>query len=242
MAIALPALRSATRILLAGLLAAAVAVFDPSSGGRLSLAAPAVAQSTGILVVSRGRVLEEASAARRLAESERAATDALQREIDAVKVKLNAEEEELTRLRATLPREEFEPRVAAFDQSVREERRRAQSLAASLQRAYRDARRQLVEALGPILEEVRLERGALAVIDAESVLAVDPAIDVTPRVIELYDQKVSVPVVVMPDEPGARGPDMQAPGEGVPGAGPLPAPVQQGSPDAGAPVAPPEPE
>ncbi|MBK0398827.1 OmpH family outer membrane protein [Limibaculum sp. M0105] len=206
-------------------MAVTFALVSPAPGGGLRLAAPAGAQSTQVLVVSRGQVLDEASAARRLAASEQSATDALQREIDAVKLELAAEEEELTRLRTTLSRDEFELRVAAFDQRVREERRRAQSLAASLQRAYRDARRHLVEALGPILEEVRVERGALAVIDAESVLAVDESIDVTARAIELFDERVSVPVVVMPDEPGARMPGGQTPGEGMPGATPVPGAV-----------------
>ncbi|MDT8344202.1 MAG: OmpH family outer membrane protein [Thermohalobaculum sp.] len=132
------------------------------------------------------------------------ATEALQREIDAVKAALTAEEEELTRLRATLPRDAFDARVAAFDQRVREERRMAQSRAAALQRAYRDARRQLVDALGGVLEELRLELGALAILDAEGVLAVDPSIDVTARAIALFDDRISVPVVVMPVEPGSR--------------------------------------
>ncbi|MCL5777471.1 OmpH family outer membrane protein [Limibaculum sp. FT325] len=226
--------RGLRRVALAGL-SALILQLSPPAG--LPLAPAARAQEPRILVVSRGRVLEEAAAARRLAESEVAATEALQRDIDAVKAELAAEEEELTRLRAALPREEFERRVAAFDQRVREERRRAQSLAASLQRAYRDARRQLVDALAPILDEVRTERGAIAILDAASVLVADPAIDVTGRVIELYDQRVSVPVVVMPDEPGTRGgadPSQPDAVEGTSGAGAgdipaAPGPGPQGS-------------
>lgn len=184
-------------------LAAAVlgaASAGPGPGG----ADRAVAQTSPILMVSRGRVLEDVAAARHLSRAESVATESLQREIDAVRAELAAEEEELTRLRATLPRDAFDARVAAFDQRVREERRMAQSRAAALQRAYRDARRQLVDALGGVLEELRLDLGAVAILDAEGVLAVDPAIDVTARAIALFDDRVSVPVVVMPSEPGAR--------------------------------------
>jgi Skp family chaperone for outer membrane proteins len=157
-----------------------------------------------VLVVSRTAVLERTQAAERLATLEREMTTRVQAEIDAVKAELTNEEEELARLRTSLPREEFEARVATFDRRVRRERREAQSKAAALQQAFRDARRELVAALDPILEEVRVGMGARVIVNAESVLAADPSIDITRRVIALFDERVSVPVIRIPElEPGS---------------------------------------
>ena len=173
----------------------------PSPGAAQAPDGTAVAEGGTVLVVSRVRVLEEIEAARHLSQEEASATERLQREIDEVKAALTSEEEELTRLRETLPREEFEARVAAFDQRVRDERRSAQNRAAILQQIFRDARRELVDALAQVLEQVRLDLGASAIVNAESVLAHDPAIDATDRVIELFNQTVAVPVVTIPQEP-----------------------------------------
>lgn len=157
-------------------------------------AAPGVAQQRGqILVVSRGRIFEEAQAAMVLAEAEREQTAQLQAEIDEVRSALTAEEEELARLRDTLPSEEFDQRAASYDQRVRRERRRAQARAEALQQAFQDARRGLVEALDPLLEEIRLQLGAVAILDADQVLVHDPGADITEEVLERFNAAVAEP-------------------------------------------------
>jgi len=138
----------------------------------LLLAAPAAGQRREpILVVSRkrllnetrharARLLNETRHARALLEAEQRLTSELQARIDATKRELAEEEQELARLRATLPREEFEARTSAFDRKVRRERREAQRQAAALQTAFRDERVKLVAALDRVLEQVRAARGA----------------------------------------------------------------------------------
>lgn len=161
----------------------------PFAGG----AATAQPRDEPILVVSREQVLQEAAPAERLNEIEAAMTTELQRHVDAIKAELAEEEQELTRLRGALPREEFEDRVQEFDQRVRRERERTQRRAAALQTAFREAHQKLLEALMPILVTVSQEMGAKLVLDRDDILLAHPSIDVTDRVIALMNARVPVP-------------------------------------------------
>ncbi|HET7409219.1 MAG TPA: OmpH family outer membrane protein [Paracoccaceae bacterium] len=166
----------ARRRLLAGGLAAAL----------IATASGAAAQG-GIIVVSRERILREAEAARRLHEAEAALTKELQGQIDATKAALADEEEELARLRGEMAEAEFEARVADFDRRVRQARRVAQERAGILQEGFQDARAAILAALPQLIERLRVETGASIVIDADQVLAMDGAIDMTDRAIDLFD-------------------------------------------------------
>ncbi len=155
----------------------------------------ATADEAAILMVSRKRLLNDTAHARALMKAEIELTSELQRRIDAIKAELTAEEQELTRLRPTLDREVFAARVAAFDRNVRRQRRAAQKQAAALQSAFRAERLKLVEALDPLLEEVREANGASAILNSDQVLASDPALDVTDEVIARFNATVPPPVV-----------------------------------------------
>lgn len=163
----------------------------------LGLAMPAIgsAQTQPILMVSRKRLLHETSHARLLRNAEDAMTDDLQRQVDAVKAELNAQEQELVTLRRTLPRDEFDQRVAAFDQRVREERRRAQQHAINVQNALRAERLKLVEAIGPLLEAIRADHGAQVILNADQVLVADFRIDVTDEAIARFNNEVPLPEI-----------------------------------------------
>lgn len=171
----------------------------------------ATADEAAILMVSRKRLLNDTAHARALLKAEIELTSELQRRIDAIKAELTAEEQELTRLRPTLDREVFAARVAAFDRNVRRQRRAAQKQAAALQNAFRAERLKLVEALDPLLEEVREANGASAILNSDQVLASDPALDVTDEVIARFNATVPPPVVpdlevIAPAQPPAQPP------------------------------------
>lgn len=171
----------------------------------------ATADEAAILMVSRKRLLNDTTHARALLKAEIELTSELQRRIDAIKAELTAEEQELTRLRPTLDREVFAARVAAFDRNVRRQRRAAQKQAAALQSAFRAERLKLVEALDPLLEEVREANGASAILNSDQVLASDPALDVTDEVIARFNATVPPPVVpnlevIAPAQPPAQPP------------------------------------
>ena len=146
-------------------------------------------------------------------------TARLQAQIDETKVQFAAEEEELTRLRGDLSAAEFEARVADFDQRVRFARRVAQERAAALQKSFQDARAAIVAALPSLMEQLRVESGARVIVNADQVLAADPAIDLTDRAIALFDAEGPSPAIPDIDfsEPLSR------PQPGASPAGPPPA-------------------
>ena len=171
-------------LLVGGLGAAALA-------GRPAQAEPLL----DVIVVSRDRILREADAARRLRAAEEEMTARLQGLIDATKVRLADEEEELTRLRGELAAAEFELRIADFDQRVRQARRVAQERAALLQKGFQDARTEVVAALPALMERLRIDAGARLVVNADQALAADPAIDLTDRAIALFDAEGPSPAI-----------------------------------------------
>jgi Skp family chaperone for outer membrane proteins len=206
------------RILFGGVAAALVA----AGGARAQ-------QTGGIVVVSRERILREAAIARRLREAEAEMTELLQGQIDATKTAFAAEEQELARLRGELPEAEFEARVTAFDERVRLARRVAQERAAVLQTAFQDARAAILAALPMLMERLRVETGASIVLNADQVLAMDAARDLTDRAITLFDAEgpspplpdinLSAPLLPpeepAPPEPGDK-PGTPAEGEPAP--------------------------
>ena len=195
--------------------AIALAVFGPGLGSGLGLAlGRAAADEAAILIVSRKRLLNDTAHARALLKAEIELTAELQRWVDAVKAELTAEEQELARLRPTLEREVFAARIAAFDRRVRRQRREAQKQSAILQNAFRAERLKLVEALGPLLEEVREANGASVILNSDQVLSSDPALDVTSQVIARFNETVAPPVfpdfdVFAPAEAPAPNPDQE---------------------------------
>ncbi|MEO1467491.1 MAG: OmpH family outer membrane protein [Pseudomonadota bacterium] len=175
-----------------------------------------------VLVVSRKRVLEESAAARALARRERELTARVQADVDRVKGELAAEEEALALARPTMARDAFDARAQAFRDRVLRERRSAQSRSAALQQVFRQARGELVRALGPILEQIRVERDADAVLNADAVLAAAPEADVTADAIAAFDAAVAMPQVEVPPGLLAGGPAAGGGSEdGVNGEGPV---------------------
>ena len=219
------------RLIGAGLAAALTGLAGGSMLHKVA-AAQAVPGDDGaaptLAIVSRDRILREATAARRLREAEEEITARLQGQIDETKAAFAAEEEELARLRGELPEDEFEERVADFDRRVRLARRNAQDRAAVLQKAFQDARAAIVAALPALMERLRVQAGASVILNAEGVLALDPAVDLTDRAIALFDAEgpspeppaidLSAPLSQPPERPGPAPPANGAdtPGEAGP--------------------------
>jgi len=186
--------RGAMTLAVAGLMLGPAQTLWPSHGPGLVLGR-AEAAEPAILLVSRKRLLNETTHAKVLLEAEIELTSELQGRVDAIKVELTAEEQELTRLRETLERVEFDARVAQFDIDVRRQRREAQQYAAALQNVFRAERLKLLNALVPLLEEVRAAYGASVILNADQVLISDPSLDVTDEVIAKFNDTVALPIV-----------------------------------------------
>ena len=182
--------------------------------------APPLAQDGGdrILVVSRARILSETAPALALREAEVALRADLRDWLNARKQSLDAEERTLPELRGDLPRTEFDQRSSEFDQRVRDTRRESQRIEATIQSAFRDARKELITALYPILIEVLRTRGGQVILDQDQILMAVPDIDVTDQVIALYNARVAAPTLPsfevlaggpggIPDPPGGVEPE-----------------------------------
>ena len=154
------------------------------------------AQSSGsVYVISRDRLLTESKPTQILREAEATATAQLQAEIDRVKSELAKEEADLTRRRDEIPPEEMARLATDFDRRVRSVRVQAQERAKAVQTAFQDARARLVRGLPPILEQLRIEVDAVAILDADQTLAIAPQNDLTDRAIALLDQRMPQPEV-----------------------------------------------
>jgi Skp family chaperone for outer membrane proteins len=203
----------------------------------LTGAAARAQAASEVIIVSRERILREAEAARRLRDAEEEMTARLQAQIDATKVQFAEEEEELTRLRGELAGPEFEARIADFDQRVRAARRVAQERAAALQKGFQEARAAIVAALPELMERLRVEAGARLVVNAEQVLAADPAVDLTDRAIALFDADGPSPPLPQVD---LAAPLTEPPADAA--SGPAPGAASSGAASGAAPQAPSEAE
>ena len=114
----------------------------------------------GILIFDRDAALRDSQPARKLAEAERAARRQLSAELDQLRLDLEAEEAEISKLRDTGPREAFEERVRLFDRRVRDARLESQRKGEALQARFSEARRRLAAALTPLLQAMLAETGA----------------------------------------------------------------------------------
>ena len=141
-----------------------------------------------MLFVNGAAVVEASEAARALRETERRIRETVQAANERVKAELEAEERELVELRDTLAAEDFEARTRDFDRRVRAERRKAQERGALLLRFVQDARAALLSALPRVMEGLRRELGAAAILDAGVVLAAHPSLDVTEAAVAAYDR------------------------------------------------------
>lgn len=161
--------------------------------------AAAQRQDAPVYVLSRSRLLNESEPTRILRRAEADLTARLQAEIDRTKAMLAKEEAELTRLRDELAPEEMARRAADFDARVRLARRQAQERANTVQTAFQEARAELVLALPPILEELRIEVGAVAILNADQTVAIAPDHDLTDKAIALFNARVPSPNVPQVD-------------------------------------------
>ena len=166
--------------------------------GLISLGAtgPAlVAAEAPVFVISRSRLLTESKPTGILRQAEADVTAALQAEIDRVKAELAKEEADLTLRRDEIPPDEMIRLATDFDRRVRGVRVQAQEKAKIVQAAFQEARATLVRGLPPILEQLRIEAGAVAILDADQTLAIDPAHDLTDRAIALLNERMPNPDV-----------------------------------------------
>lgn len=169
--------------------------------------APITARAQGasqpVVVVDVAQVLRESAAAQALRELEFAERRALRSALDAVKESLELEEAELAELKGELPADQFEIRVRAFDDRVRQARRAAQEQAESLRGRYQAAGEALRSAVDPLLSALMSEIGATVAIGRGAALMAAPDADVTDALIARLNiaQPASTAAELLPPVP-----------------------------------------
>lgn len=167
-----------------------------AGAGTALLAGPATAtDQAAVYVISRSRLLNEAEPTRKLRQAEAALTARLQEQLDRIKSALAREEADLARRRDEIDPSEMILLSQDFDRRVRLTRRLAQERAAVVTSAFQDARAELVQKLPPILERLRKETGAVAILDADQTMAIAPENDLTDRAIDLLNEALPDPSI-----------------------------------------------
>ena len=196
-------------IVLAAALAAAPLAAQEGSDLSLGQADPAPAPSGRLLVIDRDRVLSGSERGRAMLGELEAATAALEGENRGIEARLRAEERDLTERRPGMDPEAFRAEAEAFDARVR--RIREDQLAKGREILAREEalQRRFWDEAVPILGAILQERGAVVVLDRESVFLSADSADITAEAIARID--------AAPPPRGASGTDAPAvtPGGGL---------------------------
>lgn len=175
----------------------------------LLAAAPAMAAPNDVLVVDLDRVLSESAAAKNGTNALKAKYDtqlatrrtALQTAAQTFQTQRQAA------VAATKPGTQPPPATLQSLQAAGERAQAAQDafnqLGQELQGVEGYVRQQIIEHVTPIAEQVRAERKAPAVLSKGSLLASDPANDVTGTVIQRLDQQFPNPSITLPQQRAA---------------------------------------
>lgn len=159
------------------------------------LASPALSQnqqplsSQDILVVDRERVLRDSAPGRALAAAVQEQRLALQSASAEVEKAMEAEETAIDKIRDSLTPQQFEERLRDFDQRVRQVRRDSQQASQALHARINDARREMGQALNLVLRDILEERGALVLLNAQTVIMARGEIDITAEAIDKFSTK-----------------------------------------------------
>lgn len=108
--------------------------------------------------------------------------------------------------------------LGAAEDKMQEARQQALGVQQAIQDSAAYVREQIIQAAVPIAEQVRAQRKAALVVPRGTVLAADPAGDVTTAVLPLLDQKLTSVQIVRPQPtaPAAAAPAAAAPAAAAP--------------------------
>jgi outer membrane protein len=156
-------------------------------------AAPASLPSalTVIAVVDVQLLLQKSAAAQSLQRQKESLRQQFAREQSVLEENLRQSEQNLGRLRATLPADQFDQKRTEFEQQVANLRRNWQERTRSLDTALNKAQGTMLDALMAVIAEVAGERKATLILPRHNVVFVgDPALDITDVVLVRLNQRL----------------------------------------------------
>ncbi len=193
------AFRSRTGLgaLFGALLCVAVPVQAQQDGGLSNLG---VVQSL-ILTVAPDALYAQSDFGQRIVREIEAESVEIAAENRRIESELTAEERELTELRDSLAPTDFRARAEAFDEKVQRLRREQDEKARAVGQRNDDARRALLTAAQPILLQLMIESGAVAVLDRRSVLLSVESVDITDEAIQRVNAEFGAGAAILPLRP-----------------------------------------
>lgn len=178
--------------LLSGILAACVlalglvvpADLQAQDSERLQFTSP-------ILTIDSDQLFEDSDYGRQTIEEFEARGAALAAENRRIEAELEAEERELTDVRATTEPAVFRDLADEFDARVQEIRRTQDSKSRALNTQLEERRVVFLNSAVPILEQLMRETGAAVVLEQRTVFISSNTIDITPVAIERLNRVLS---------------------------------------------------
>jgi len=189
--------RTGLGALLGALLCVALPVQAQQDGGFANLG---VVQSL-ILTVAPDALYAQSDFGQRIVREIEAESVEIAAENRRIEAELTAEERELTELRDSLAPADFRARAEAFDEKVQRLRREQDEKARAVGQRSDDARRALLNAAQPILLQLMIESGAVAVLDRRSVLLSVESVDITDEAIQRVNAEFGAGAAILPLRP-----------------------------------------
>lgn len=189
--------RTGLGALFGALLCVALPVQAQQDGGLSNLG---VVQSL-ILTVAPDALYAQSDFGQRIVREIEADSVEIAAENRRIEAELTAEERELTELRDSLAPADFRARAEAFDEKVQRLRSEQDEKARAVGQRSDDARRALLTAAQPILLQLMIESGAVAVLDRRSVLLSVESVDITDEAIQRVNAEFGAGAAILPLRP-----------------------------------------
>lgn len=189
--------RTGLGALFGALLCVALPVQAQQDGGLSNLG---VVQSL-ILTVAPDALYAQSDFGQRIVREIEADSVDIAAENRRIEAELTAEERELTELRDSLAPADFRARAEAFDEKVQRLRSEQDEKARAVGQRSDDARRALLTAAQPILLQLMIESGAVAVLDRRSVLLSVESVDITDEAIQRVNAEFGAGAAILPLRP-----------------------------------------
>lgn len=154
-----------------------------------------------ILTVAPEALYTQSDFGQRIAREIEAESIDIAAENRQIEAELTAEERALTVLRDSLAPAEFRARAEAFDEKVQRLRREQDDKARAVGTRNDEARRALLSAAQPILLQLMVESGAVAILDRRVVLLSADSVDITEQAILRVNSEFGEGEAILPPRP-----------------------------------------
>lgn len=159
----------------------------------------AVTAASPILVIRQSALFTESSAARSISIQAAEAERRIDADLDKVGESLRKREKELSELKASLPKAEFDTRAAEFERDVRAFYARSQRERGLVDQAVGRARTDLRKAAERVLIEIMRHHGAQVMLDEEQVVLSIQTLDITQEAVESLNRAIPDIRLVLPE-------------------------------------------